>query len=99
MAAVLHYLEKNYPENFYRTCRKRSKEAVPGIKRIFTPHLGDPGQVGIGVEEEQKTGYFVGPQLSDGFLVFPGPCCTLFNLPDQPRIFLCRRTGDIPESQ
>jgi len=48
--------------------------------------LGDPHQVGIGVEEESKSGYFVGPQLSDGFLVFLA-LCTLFNLPDQPRIF------------
>ncbi len=85
LAAVIHYLEKNYPENFYRTVEE-VKRAIPGIKRIFTPHLGDPGQVGIGVEEEQKTGYFVGPQLSDGFLVFLA-LCTLFNLPDQPRIF------------
>jgi predicted ATPase len=38
------------------------------------------------VEEESKSGYFVGPQLSDGFLVFLA-ICTLFNLPDQPRIF------------
>jgi predicted ATPase len=85
LAAVIYYLEKNYPENFHRTMQE-VKRAVPGIKRIFTPHLGDPGQVGIGVEEENKTGYFVGPQLSDGFLVFLA-LCTLFHLPDQPRIF------------
>lgn len=85
LAAVIYYLEKNYPENFHRTVQE-VKRAVPGIKRIFTPHLGDPGQVGIGVEEENKTGYFVGPQLSDGFLVFLA-LCTLFHLPDQPRIF------------
>jgi ABC-type multidrug transport system ATPase subunit len=42
--------------------------------------------VGIGVEEKSKSGYFVGPQLSDGFLVFLAQCA-LFNLPDQPRIF------------
>ncbi len=85
LAAVIHFLEKNYPENFYKTVQE-VKRAVPGIRRIFTPYLGDPGQVGIGVEEERKTGYFVGPQLSDGFLVFLA-LCTLFNLPDQPRIF------------
>lgn len=85
LAAVIYYLEKNYPENFHKTVQE-VKRAVPGIKRIFTPHLGDPGQVGIGVEEENKTGYFVGPQLSDGFLVFLA-LCTLFHLPDQPRIF------------
>ncbi len=85
LAAVIYYLEKNYPENFHKTMQE-VKRAVPGIKRIFTPHLGDPGQVGIGVEEESKTGYFVGPQLSDGFLVFLA-LCTLFHLPDQPRIF------------
>jgi len=85
LAAVIYYLEKNYPENFHRTMQE-VKRAIPGIKRIFTPHLGDPGQVGIGVEEENKTGYFVGPQLSDGFLVFLA-LCTLFHLPDQPRIF------------
>ncbi len=85
LAAVIYYLEKNYPENFHKTMQE-VKRAVPGIKRIFTPHLGDPGQVGIGVEEENKTGYFVGPQLSDGFLVFLA-LCTLFHLPDQPRIF------------
>ncbi|MFA6221206.1 MAG: AAA family ATPase [Desulfomonilaceae bacterium] len=85
LAAVIYYLEKNYPENFHKTIQE-VKRAVPGIKRIFTPHLGDPGQVGIGVEEKSKTGYFVGPQLSDGFLVFLA-LCTLFHLPDQPRIF------------
>jgi predicted ATPase len=62
------------------------KRTIPGVRRIFTPHLGDPHQVGIGVEEEHKSGYFVGPQLSDGFLTFVA-LCTLFNLPDQPRIF------------
>ncbi|MGC8657914.1 MAG: AAA family ATPase [Desulfomonilaceae bacterium] len=85
LASVLHFLEKNYPEHFYNTVEE-VKRAVPGIRRIFTPYLGDPGQVGIGVEEEAKTGYFVGPQLSEGFLVFLA-LCTLFNLPDQPRIF------------
>jgi predicted ATPase len=85
LAAVVHYLERNHPENFYRTVQE-VRRSVPGIKRIFTPHLGDPHQVGIGVEEESKSGYFVGPQLSDGFLVFLA-LCTLFNLPDQPRIF------------
>ncbi|MCX5872157.1 MAG: AAA family ATPase [Deltaproteobacteria bacterium] len=85
LAAVIHFIEKNYPENFYKIVQE-VKRAIPGTKRIFTPHLGDPGQVGIGVEEENKTGYFVGPQLSDGFLVFLA-LCTLFNLPDQPRIF------------
>lgn len=85
LGAVLHFLERNYPENFYKTVQE-VKRAIPGIRRIFTPHLGDPGQVGIGVEEESKTGYFVGPQLSEGFLVFLS-LCTLFNLPDQPRIF------------
>jgi predicted ATPase len=85
LAAVIHFLERNHPENFYRTVQE-VKRGVPGIRRIFTPHLGDPHQVGIGVEETSKSGYFVGPQLSDGFLVFLG-LCTLFNLPDQPRIF------------
>lgn len=85
LAAVIHHLERNHPENFRRVVREVTR-AVPGIRRIFTPHLGDPHQVGIGVEEESKSGYFVGPQLSDGFLVFLA-ICTLFNLPDQPRIF------------
>lgn len=85
LAAVIHYLERNHPENFYKIVAE-VKRCVPGIKRIFTPHLGDPHQVGIGVEEETKSGYFVGPQLSDGFLVFLA-LCALFNLPDQPRIF------------
>ncbi len=85
LAAVIHYLERNHPENFYKIVAE-VKRCVPGIKRIFTPHLGDPHQVGIGVEEESKSGYFVGPQLSDGFLVFLA-LCALFNLPDQPRIF------------
>jgi predicted ATPase len=85
LAAVFHHLEKNHPENFHRIVQE-VKRSIPGIKRIFTPHLGDPHQVGIGVEEDNKSGYFVGPQLSDGFLVFLA-LCTLFNLPDQPRIF------------
>ncbi len=85
LAAVVHHLERNHPENFFRIVQE-IKRSIPGIKRIFTPHLGDPHQVGIGVEEENKSGYFVGPQLSDGFLVFLA-LCTLFNLPDQPRIF------------
>jgi len=85
LAAVIHYVERNHPENFQRIVQE-VKRTVPGIRRIFTPHLGDPHQVGIGVEEESKSGYFVGPQLSDGFLVFLA-LCTLFNLPDQPRIF------------
>jgi predicted ATPase len=85
LAAVLHHLERNYPEHFDRV-QQEVKRSVPGIRRIFTPHLGDPNQVGIGVEEENKSGYFVGPQLSDGFLVFLA-LCTLFHLPDQPRIF------------
>lgn len=85
LAAVIYYLEKNHPENFHKIVQE-VKRTVPGIRRIFTPHLGDPHQVGIGVEEENKSGYFVGPQLSDGFLVFLA-LCTLFNLPDQPRIF------------
>lgn len=85
LAAVVHYLERNHPENFQRISQE-VKRSVPGIRRIFTPHLGDPHQVGIGVEEDSKSGYFVGPQLSDGFLVFLA-LCTLFNLPDQPRIF------------
>jgi len=85
LAAVVHYLERNHPENFQRIVQE-VKRSVPGVRRIFTPHLGDPHQVGLGVEEESKSGYFVGPQLSDGFLVFVA-LCTLFNLPDQPRIF------------
>lgn len=85
LAAVIHNLEINHPENFQRIVQE-VKRSVPGVRRIFTPHLGDPHQVGIGVEEEHKSGYFVGPQLSDGFLVFIA-LCTLFNLPDQPRIF------------
>ncbi len=85
LASVLHFLERNYPEHFYNAVEE-VKRAIPGIRRIFTPYLGDPGHVGIGVEEESKTGYFVGPQLSEGFLAFLA-LCTLFNLPDQPRIF------------
>lgn len=85
LAAVIHHLERNHPDNFRRIVQE-VKRSVPGVRRIFTPHLGDPHQVGIGVEEESKSGYFVGPQLSDGFLVFVA-LCTLFNLPDQPRIF------------
>jgi predicted ATPase len=85
LAAVIYFLEKNHPEHFQKIVQE-VKRTIPGIKRIFTPHLGDPHQVGIGVEEENKSGYFVGPQLSDGFLVFLA-LCTLFNLPDQPRIF------------
>lgn len=85
LAAVLHHLEKNHPEDFYRIVQE-IKRTVPGVRRVFTPNLGDPRQVGIGVEEESKSGYFVGPQLSDGFLVLLA-LCTLFNLPDQPRIF------------
>lgn len=85
LAAVIYYLDKNHPEHFQKIVQE-VKRTIPGIRRIFTPHLGDPHQVGIGVEEESKSGYFVGPQLSDGFLVFLG-LCTLFNLPDQPRIF------------
>lgn len=85
LAAVIHHLERNHPKNF-RNIIEEVTRSVPGIRRIFTPHLGDPNQVGIGVEEESKSGYFVGPQLSDGFLVFLA-LCTLFNLPDQPRIF------------
>ncbi len=85
LAAVIHYLERNHPRNFYNISEE-IRRCVPGIKRIFTPTLGDPHQVGLGVEEERKSGYFVGPQLSDGFLVFLA-LCTLFNLPDQPRIF------------
>lgn len=85
LAAVIHHLERNHPQNFRNIVREVTR-IVPGIRRIFTPHLGDPSQVGIGVEEEAKSGYFVGPQLSDGFLVFLA-LCTLFNLPDQPRIF------------
>jgi len=85
LAAVVHYLERNHPENFQRIVQE-VKRSVPGVRRIFRPHLGDPHQVGLGVEEESKSGYFVGPQLSDGFLVFVA-LCTLFNLPDQPRIF------------
>jgi predicted ATPase len=85
LAAVLHHLERNHPSNFRRIVQEITR-SIPGIRRIFTPHLGDPHQVGIGVEEDSKSGYFVGPQLSDGFLVFLA-LCTLFNLPDQPRIF------------
>lgn len=85
LAAVIHHLERNHPENFQRVVME-VKRSVPGIRKIFTPHLGDPHQVGIGVEEDAKSGYFVGPQLSDGFLVYLA-LVTLFNLPDQPRIF------------
>ena len=85
LAAVIHHMERNHPANF-RKVVEEVKRTVPGIRRIFTPSLGDPHQVGIGVEEDSKSGYFVGPQLSDGFLVFLA-LCTLFHLPDQPRIF------------
>ncbi len=85
LAAVIRHLERNHPENFQRVVEE-VRRSVPGVRRIFTPSLGDPNQVGIGVEESSKSGYFVGPQLSDGFLVFVA-LCTLFNLPDQPRIF------------
>ncbi len=85
LAGVLHHLEKNHPEHFHNIVQE-IRRSIPGVKKIFTPHLGDPYQVGIGLEEEHKSGYFVGPQLSDGFLVFLA-LCTLFNLPDQPRIF------------
>lgn len=85
LAAVIHHMERNHPANFRRVVQE-VKRTVPGIRRIFTPSLGDPHQVGIGVEEDSKSGYFVGPQLSDGFLVFLA-LCTLFHLPDQPRIF------------
>ncbi len=85
LAAVLHHLEKNHPDHF-QSIEQEICNAAPNIKRIFTPQLGEANQVGIGVEEKTKSGYFVGPQLSDGFLVFLA-LCTLFNLPDQPRIF------------
>lgn len=85
LAAVIHFLEKNHPDHFQRIVRE-VRRVVPSVRRVFTPSLGDPHQVGIGVEEFSKSGYFVGPQLSDGFLVFVAQC-TLFNLPDQPRIF------------
>lgn len=85
LAGVIHHLERNHPANFHRIVEEVAR-TIPGIRRIFTPHLGDANQVGIGVEEDKKSGYFVGPQLSDGFLVFLA-LCTLFNLPDQPRIF------------
>jgi len=85
LAAVLHHLEKNHPDHF-QSIEQQICRTVPNIKRIFTPQLGEANQVGIGVEEKTKSGYFVGPQLSDGFLVFLA-LCTLFNLPDQPRIF------------
>lgn len=85
LAGVIHHLEKNHPENFHKIVSEVTR-TIPGVRRIFTPHLGDANQVGIGVEEDRKSGYFVGPQLSDGFLVFLA-LCTLFNLPDQPRIF------------
>ncbi|MBM4326348.1 MAG: hypothetical protein FJ118_04205 [Deltaproteobacteria bacterium] len=85
LAAVIHHLERNHPENFHRIVEE-VRRSVPGVRRVFTPSLGESHQVGIGVEEESKTGYFVGPQLSDGFLVFLA-LCTLFNLPDQPKIF------------
>ncbi len=85
LAGVINHLERNHPENFQRLANE-VKRSIPGVKRIFTPHLGDPRQLGIGVEEERKSGYFVGPQLSDGFLVFLA-LCTLFHLPDHPRIF------------
>lgn len=85
LAAVIHHLEKNHNEHFQNLVHE-VRRSVPGIRRIFTPQLGDVNQVGIGVEESAKSGYFVGPQLSDGFLVFLA-LCTLFNLPDQPRIF------------
>jgi len=85
LAAVIHFLEKNHPDHFQRIVRE-IRRVVPNVRRVFTPSLGDPHQVGIGVEEHSKSGYFVGPQLSDGFLVFVA-LCTLFNLPDQPRIF------------
>jgi predicted ATPase len=85
LAAVIHHLERNHPENLERITEE-IKRSCPCVKRVFTPNLGDPHQVGIGVEEKSKSGYFVGPQLSDGFLVFLAQCA-LFNLPDQPRIF------------
>lgn len=85
LAAVIHHLERNHPDNLERIVEE-VRRSIPGIRRIFTPSLGDPNQVGIGVEEDAKSGYFVGPQLSDGFLVFLAQCA-LFNLPDQPRIF------------
>jgi predicted ATPase len=85
LAAVVNYLERNHPENFHRLVQE-IRRSVPSVRRIFTPHLGDPNQVGIGVEEHNKSGYFVGPQLSDGFLVFVA-LSALFNLPDQPRVF------------
>lgn len=85
LAAVIHHLEKNHPDHFQRIVNE-VRRVVPNVRRLFTPSLGDPHQVGIGVEEYRKSGYFVGPQLSDGFLVFVAQC-TLFNLPDQPRIF------------
>ena len=72
LAAVIHHLERNHPDNFKRIVQEITR-TIPGIRRIFTPHLGDPRQVGIGVEEDSKSGYFVGPQLSDGFLVFSRP--------------------------
>jgi predicted ATPase len=69
LAAVISHLERSHPANFQRVVQE-VRRSVPSVRRIFTPHLGDPHQVGIGVEEENKSGYFVGPQLSDGFLVF-----------------------------
>jgi predicted ATPase len=85
LAAVIYHLERNHPDHFHRLVHEVRRTA-PSVRRIFTPHLGDPHQVGIGVEEYHKSGYFVGPQLSDGFLSFVA-LCALFNLPDQPRIF------------
>jgi predicted ATPase len=84
LASVLHHLEKNHPENFQKVVHL-IRRTVPSVRRILTPHLGEPRQVGIGVEEYRKSGYFVGPQLSDGLLVFIA-LCVLFNLPDHPRI-------------
>lgn len=83
LASVLYTLQNEYPDNFSALIADM-RSFDKSISQIFSPQMGFE-QIGIGIREVGKKGYFTGAQLSDGILVFLA-YVTLKHLPEHQDI-------------
>ena len=83
LASVLYTLQNEYPDNFSALITDL-RIFDRSISQIFSPQMGFE-QIGIGIREVGKKGYFTGAQLSDGILVFLA-YVTLKHLPEHQDI-------------
>ena len=83
LASVLYTMQNEYPDNFSALLTDM-RSFDKNVSGIFSPQMGFE-QIGIGIREVGKKGYFTGAQLSDGILVFLA-YVTLKHLPEHQDI-------------